>query len=449
MFSTQLAQRAAENNPIRVGIIGAGKFGAGLVAQLSQMQGMVASAIADINLEHAINAYTVSNVPSDAILQARNVNAMNDAIRSGKRAVTEDGMHVIQSDLIDVVVEATGIPEVGARMAYHTLMHKKHLVMVNVETDVTVGPFLRRLADNAGVVYTLVDGDQPGVTMNIVEWAKTLGFEIVAAGRGTVFYDDDRVGIPDTVPQRFGFSEELIERRTINFKMFNSFRDGSKAQIEMTSLANMAGLPPDVRGMHEPSVNIADIAEVFSLKEEGGILNRQGVVELANSIAIRGNTMLNNPLRMGVFVVIRTDHPFTQEDLASYNLHPGGNDNNYLLYRPYHLVAVEAPISIVKAALYGQPTGTPLPTPVADVITVAKRDLKAGEILDGSGGYTVNGLIEKAEISRAENLLPLGLADNAKLKRAVSQGEAISYDMVELNEDSSVLKLRRLQDATV
>ena len=164
--------------------------------------------------------------------------------------------------------------------------------MVNVETDVTVGPFLRRLADNAGVVYTLVDGDQPGVTMNMVEWAKTLGFEIVAAGRGTVFYDDDRVGIPDTVPQRFGFSEELIERRTINFKMFNSFRDGSKAQIEMTSLANMAGLPPDVRGMHEPSVDIADIAEVFSLKEEGGILSRHGVVELANSIATDGKTML-------------------------------------------------------------------------------------------------------------------------------------------------------------
>ena len=449
MFSTQLAQRAAENNPIRVGIIGAGKFGAGLVAQLSQMQGMVVSAIADINLAHATGAFTVSNVPSDAISHVQNVSALNDAIRSGKRTITEDGLHIIQSDLIDVVVEATGIPEVGARMAYQTLMHKKHLVMVNVETDVTVGSLLRRLADNAGVVYTLVDGDQPGVTMNIVEWAKTLGFEIVAAGRGTVFYDDDRVGIPDSVPQRFGFSAELIERRTINFKMFNSFRDGSKAQIEMTSLANMAGLPPDVRGMHEPSVNISEIAQAFSLKEEGGILSRHGVVELANSIATDGKTMLDDPLRMGVFVVIRTDHPFTQEDLASYNLHPGGDGKNYLLYRPYHLVAVEAPISIAKAALYGQPTGTPLPTPAADVITVAKRNLKAGEVLDGGGGYTVNGLIEKANIARAENLLPLGLAYGIKLKCDVSQGAAISYDMVELNEDSFVLKLRRLQDATV
>ena len=450
MFSRHLAERAAANNPIRVGIIGAGKFGAGLVAQLSQMEGIVASAIADIDLAHATNAYTASNVPPDAISRVADTNTLNDTVRSRKRAITVDGMHIIQSDLIDVVVEATGIPEVGAEMAYHTLMHKKHLVMVNVETDVTVGPFLRRLADNAGVVYTLVDGDQPGVTMNIVEWAKTLGFEIVAAGRGTVFYDDDRAGLPETVPQRFGFSEELIERRTINFKMFNSFRDGSKAQIEMTSLANMAGLPPDIRGMHEPSVNISDIAQVFSLKEEGGILSRHGVVELANSIAPDGKTMLDDPLRMGVFVVIRTDHPFTQEDLASYNLHPGGDGNqNYLLYRPYHLVAVEAPISIAKAALYGQPTGTPLPTPVADVITVAKRNLKAGEVLDGSGGYTVNGLIEKAAVARTENLLPLGLAYGVNLKRDVSQGEAISYDMVALNEDSFVLKLRRLQDATV
>ena len=449
MFSSLLAQRAAENKPIKVGIIGAGKFGAGLVVQLSRMQGMEACAIADINLHHARHAYTATGIPAESIRVVQNVEEMNEAIHSGKRAITEDGLLVTNSDLVDVVVEATGIPEVGARMGYHTLTHNKHLVMVNVETDVTVGPFLKRLADSVGVVYTLVDGDQPGVTMNIVEWARTLGFEIVAAGRGTVFYDDDRVGTPDTVPARFGFSEEIIARRTINFKIYNSFRDGSKAQIEMTALANMAGLPPDVRGMHEPSLNISDIPQAFSLREEGGILSQHGVVELANSVAEDGKTMLDAPLRMGVFVVIRTDHPFIQEDLTSYHLYPGGNGHNFLLYRPYHLVAVEAPISIAKAALYGQPTGAPLPKPVAEVITVAKRNLKQGEQLDGSGGYTVNGLIETAEIARAENLLPLGLASGAKLKQDVAQGIAISYDMVELDEDSFVLKLRRLQDATL
>jgi predicted homoserine dehydrogenase-like protein len=449
MFSSLLAQRATENNPIRVGIIGTGKFGGGLVAQISRMQGMETAAIADINLDHAKHAYTASGVPGDAIQVVQNAEEMNHAIESGKRTITEDGLLLAKSDLLDVVVEATGIPEVGARMAYHTLTHQKHLVMVNVEADVTVGALLRRVADTAGVVYTLVDGDQPGVTMNIVDWARALGFEIVAAGRGTVFYGDDREGTPDTVPKRFGFSDEVIERRTINFKMFNSFRDGSKAQIEMTALANMAGLPPDVRGMHEPSVNLADIPRAFSLREEGGLLSRHGVVELANSVAEDGVTMLDNPLKMGVFVVIRTDHPFIQEDLAGYNLYPGGDGKNFLLYRPYHLVAVAAPISIAKAALYGQPTGTPLPTPVADIISVAKRDLKAGEVLDGSGGYTVNGLIERAEIARTEKLLPLGLASGVKLKTDVTQGTAITYNMVELDEDSFVLKLRRLQDATV
>jgi predicted homoserine dehydrogenase-like protein len=285
--------------------------------------------------------------------------------------------------------------------------------------------------------------------MNMVEWAKTLGFEIVAAGRGTIYFKEDKEGTPDTIPDRFDFSAEVVKRRHINFKMYNSFRDGSKAQIEMTALANMTGLAPDVRGMHEPSVNIEDIAKVFSLKEEGGILNRHGVVELANSVADDGQSMLDNPLKMGVFAVIRTDHPFTQEDLVSYYLHPGGNGHNFLLYRPYHLVAGEAPISIAKAAIFGHPTGAPLNKPVAEAVAVAKRDLKGGEKLDGSGGYTVNGLIEKSEIARAENLLPLGLTAGAKLKTDIKKGSALSYDMVDLDENSFVLKLRRLQDATI
>jgi predicted homoserine dehydrogenase-like protein len=261
-------------------------------------------------------------------------------------------------------------------------------------------------------------------------------------------YSDDRAGTPDTVPQRYGFDEETMRRRTINTKMYNSFRDGTKAEVEMTALANAAGLVPDVRGMHEPSVNIPDIARVFSLREEGGILSRHGVVELANSVAEDGKTLLPNGLGMGVFVVMRTEHPFTQEDLRSYFVHAGGNGRNYLLYRPYHLVAVEAPISIAMAALYGRATGAPQLTPTADVITVAKRDLRAGEVLDGGGGYTVNGMCEKATVAREQKLLPLGLATGAALRQDVAQGQAISYEMVDL-VDSFVLKLRRLQDAAV
>ena len=449
MYRMLLEESAAQGEPIRVGIIGAGKVGAGVVAQLSQMEGVEASIIADLDLDRARYAYTASSVPEDAILAVSSTAEAEQAILDGRPAVTQDGLMLTECDLVDVVVEATGVPPVGARMAYNAITNDKHVVMVTVEADVTVGPILSRLADSAGVVYTLVDGDQPGSTMNMVDWARTLGFEIVAAGRGTLFYGDDRHGTPDTVPERFGFSEEMLVRRTINLKMYNSFRDGSKAQIEMTSLANMAGLVPDVRGMHEPSVNLADIPRLFSLREEGGLLTQHGVVELANSVAQDGVTMLDDPIRMGVFCVIRTDHPFVQEDLASYYVHTGANGNNFLLYRPYHLVTVPAPISILKAALYGQPTGAPSHRPTAEVIAVAKRDLKRGETLDGSGGYTVNGLCERAEVARAENLLPLGLASSAKLKQDVARGTAIPYDAVEMDETSFVLQLRRLQDATL
>lgn len=448
LFRGPLAQRHAEGRPIRVGVIGTGKFGAGLVAQISQMRGMVVAAIADVKLDHARHAYASSGIPVTAQRTAEEARDVDEAIRAGHPVVAEDGTLLAQADQIDVVVEATGVPEVGARMAFEAIQQRKHVVMVNVEADVTVGPILRRMAESAGVVYTLVDGDQPGCTMNMIEWARTLGFEIVAAGRGTVLYADDPTGTPDTVQQRYGFSDEMMDRRTINTKMYNSFRDGTKAQVEMTALANAAGLVPDVRGMHEPSVTIPEIASTFSLREEGGILSRHGVVELANSVAKDGKTVMPNTLGMGVFAVIRTDHPFTQEDLRAYFLHPGGNGHNYLIWRPYHLVAVEAPISIAMAALYGQATGSAQPVPTAEVITVAKRDLKAGEVLDGGGGYTVNGICEKATVAREQGLLPLGLCVGAKLRQDVAQGTAIRYNMVDIVEDSFVLKLRRLQDAT-
>jgi predicted homoserine dehydrogenase-like protein len=304
---------------------------------------------------------------------------------------------------------------------------------------------LRRRADAADVIYTLVDGDQPGCTMHMIEWARTLGFEIVAAGRGTIYYATDRDGTPDTVQERFGFSDEVMRRRTINTKMYNSFRDGTKAQVEMTALANMTGLPPDVRGMHEPSVNLEDVPRQFSLQQEGGLLGRSGVVELANSIATDGQTTLPNPLNMGVFCVIRAEHPFIMEDLAGYGCHAGGDGHNLLLWRPYHLVAVEAPLSIAAAVLYGRPTGAPLPEPTADTIAVAKRDLQAGETIDGGGGYTVNGVIEKAAVSQQEGLLPLGLSDGATLTADVARGRAVRYADVELPGDSLLRQLRREQ----
>ncbi|MDE0076595.1 MAG: hypothetical protein OXO50_03690 [Caldilineaceae bacterium] len=449
MISQLLAQREAESNPIRVGVIGTGKFGAGLVAQISQMKGMEVSAIADINAHNARYAYVSSGAREEDIRTAETGDELEEAVRAGKPVVVEDGLALTESESIEVVVESTGLPEVGARHAFEALSSHKHVVMVNVEADVTVGPFLRRTADAAGVVYTMVDGDQPAVTWNIVEWARSLGLEIVAAGRGTIYFEDDFEGTPETAAARFGFTEEHIERRTINLKMFNSFRDGTKAQVEMTALANAAGLVPDRRGMHEPSVNLEEIPVRFSLREEGGLLSRHGVVELANSVADDGKSMLPNALKMGVFAVVRTEHPFTREDLAYHGCHVGGEGKNFLLYRPYHLVAVPAPLSIARAVLFDAANGSCAATPTAECITVAKRDLRAGEELDGGGGYTVVGQCEKAPVAQEEGLLPLGLADQAVLKRAIGKGEAIAYSDVVLNEDSFVLNMRRLQDDLV
>ena len=448
MLSALLAEREKKGKPIKVGIIGTGKFGGGLVTQIARMKGMTVSAIADIKPENARYAYAAA-YGDVAVGSADSQQALEGAIHAGRFAVVEDGLLVAEAEGLDVVVEATGLTDVGAKMASATIAAGNHLVMVNVETDVTIGALLRRKADRAGVVYSLVDGDQPGVTMNIIEWAWSLGFEIVAAGRGTELFASDPAGTPDSVPERYGFDEETLQRRTINLKMYNSFRDGTKAQVEATAIANMAGLVPDVRGMHEPSCNLADIPQRCSLVEEGGLLSQHGVIELANSVAADGETMLDDPLKMGVFAVIRAEHPFIREDLTNYNCHPGRDGKNFLLYRPYHLVAVEAPITIARAALYGMPTGAPRPTPSADVIAVAKRDLQAGEVLDGGGGYTVLGQSEQATVARDEGLLPLGLAQGAVLQVDVAQGAAIGYDMVALMEDSLVAELRREQDALV
>jgi predicted homoserine dehydrogenase-like protein len=449
MILEALAKRAEEDTPIRVGIIGAGKFGAALVTQISQMKGMVVSAVADVELDHALRSFLSNGFIRNDLLDVDTEDGLEDAIRAKRPAVTLDGLLICRSPSIDVVVDTTGSPEAGAIFGVEALTHRKHLVMVNVEADVCIGPYLRRLADEQGVVYTLVDGDQPGCTMNLVNWARTLGFEIVAAGRGTIYLDDDFEGTPDSVPERFGFTEEIIERRHINLHMYNSFRDGTKAQTEMVALANAAGLVPDVRGMHEPGVNLADIPRKFSLESEGGILSQHGVVELANSAAEDGRTMLPDPMGMGVFAVIRTDHAFIAEDLKMYYLHEGGGGKNYLLQRPYHLVAVEAPISIAQAALFGTATGSSLPTPSAELITVAKRDLKSGGELDGSGGYTVNGICEKADVAHRENLLPLAFAKNVTLNSDVSKGNPISWDMVDNLNASKLLELRREQDAMI
>ncbi len=446
MIAADLAEREQAGRPIRVGIVGAGKFGSSVAHQVSRMPGLRLVALADLFPDKAQAVFARNGLMADDVLRAGDAQSIARAIEQGKAAVTDDPLALCDAPL-DVVVEATGVPENGARIGAAAIARGKHIVMVNMETDVAVGSLLNKRARAAGVVYTVADGDQPGCIMRLVDWAQALGLEVVVAGRGTRRFRTDREGDPDEAFARYGYDPQLVREQQLNAQMYNSFRDGSKSQIEMCSVANMTGLVPDVRGMHEPSATIPYLATVFSLQAEGGVLNAFGVVELANAVAPDGETVLPNHLDIGVFIVVRTDHARIAQDLGFYGLKMGPDGTTAAHYRPYHLCGIEAPMSIAEAGLYGKPTGAPIGTPVADVIAVAKRDLTAGETLDGSGGRMVYGLIERAEVVRAENLLPLTMTNGVRLTRAVAVDQPITYDMIERPADSFLWSLRAEQDA--
>lgn len=447
-----MRDRAASGRPVRVALIGAGRFGTTVAAQVGRMPSLQLSVVCDVREESARAAWEANGGSERAgeTLDRRGAAAKDvaSAVDEGKFVITDDIAAAVASP-VDVVVEATGLPEIAARTALGAIQARHHVVMVTVEADVLLGSLLRRYADAAGVVYTLADGDQPAVTKRMVDWAEALGYEVIAAGRGTRFLPSDAEGLPEEAFQRYGYAEDLVARRRFNAQMYNSFRDGSKAQTEMCALANATGLVPDRRGMHEPSVGVSSLARVFSPKRDGGILERSGVVELANQVGPDGEDLADG-IAIGVFVVLGTKNPLLAEDLPFYGL-PGcraaTSDGGYAaFYRPYHLCGIETPLSIAEAALLNRATAAPRTTPTADVVAVAKRDLRAGDVLDGSGGKNVRGLIERAEVVRSQRLLPEGLAYGVPLTRDIARGEPIGLNDVVLKEDSFALRLRREQD---
>jgi predicted homoserine dehydrogenase-like protein len=447
MLTRDLAARAAAGRPVTVAIVGAGRFGTCVAAQIGQMPGVRLTTVCDIRPDNARAALSATGYADDQIVQADAPDQAADAVAAGRAVLSTDPL-VAAHGSAEVVIEVTGVPHVAAFVIDEALGHGRHVVNVTVEADVLLGAYFVARAAASGVVYSVADGDQPGVTRRLIEWAQALGYRIVAAGRGTRFYPFDADGQPEEAFARYGYAPELTERRRFNPQMYNSFRDGSKAQIEMTSLANMTGLAPDVRGMHQPSAGVRDLARLFCPTEYGGLLSREGVVELANAVAPDGESLMPDEMTNGVFVVMGTDNPILGEDVALWGL-PGHAGRFAALYRPYHLCGIETPLSAVEAALYGRPTGAPLPAPTAECVAVAKRDLHAGEVLDGSGGKLVVGQIERAAVARAENLLPLGLAYSAPVLRDIPRGQALTYADVRLDETARHVALRRRQDTLV
>jgi predicted homoserine dehydrogenase-like protein len=423
----QLVERERSGRPISVGLVGAGQMGSGLVSQVALMKGMQVSAIADITIERAQTAFVAAGVPNEQIVLVDDAASADEALQSGKRVITRSADLLTKITHLEVIVEATGVPNLGAKVALAAILAQKHVVLLNVETDVTVGPILKRMADNAGVVYTGSAGDEPAATLELFTFARTLGLEVLCAGKGKN-NPLDRSATPESLAE---------QARKVGSapKMLCSFVDGTKTMVEMAALANATGLLPAVRGMHGPRASLKDLSTLFGPKAQGGLSEPPGIVDY-----VLGD------VAPGVFVVFTSHLPVVIDELRYLKV---GDGPNWTLYRPYHLTSIETPLSVAKAVLQKEATIAPTHGLLAEVITVAKRSMQAGEILDGIGGSTVYGLTERASIAQKENLLPLGLAQNARLLRPVEIGQPLSYADVQIDESQAVVQLRRLQDQVV
>jgi len=424
-INTKLEQLAKAGTPVRVALIGAGQMGKDIVAQISKMVGITCNVVVDISFENAMEGFRCAN-QIEGIVQTNDLDEAEAAYAQGKRIATTNYHIATRMQAVQSVIDATGSPEIGARVAMECIFHKKHIVMMNVECDITVGPILRRLCEQAGIVYSLTAGDEPGSLIEIWRFAKALGFEVVAAGKGK--------NNPLDIYAHPGIKEwaDKAAAREMSPRMLIEFVDGSKTMIEMAAVSNATGLTADVRGMHGPHCDIKDLTRIFSLKEQGGILNRSGVVDYGIG-----------DINRSVFVIVTTDNQRIIDGLVQRDM---GNGPNYLLLRPYHLCSIETPLTAAQAVIYGESTAYPRRRLVSECITVAKRDLKAGEVLDAIGEYCYRASIDSYEVAKAGSMLPVGLAKGAVLKCDVARDEVITYDMVTLDDRSVLLQLRRMQD---
>jgi len=408
-----LAARAEAGRPVRVGLIGAGKFGSMFLSQVPTTPGLVLSTIADLSPERARTA-------------CRTVGWSEERIAA--TAFVEDGAVLARRDDVEVVVEATGSPAAGIFHARAAIAAGKHIVMVNVEADVLAGPLLGEAARQAGVVYSLAYGDQPALTAEMVDWARACGFSVVAAGKGTKYLPQYHRVTPDDVWTHYGLTPEQAKAAGMNPQMFNSFLDGTKSAIEMAAIANACDLDVPGDGLGFPACGVDDLPFLLRPRAAGGVLERAGIVEVVSSLERDGRPVFRD-LRWGVYVVFEAPNDYAAQCFRQYGLRTDASGRYAAMYKPYHLIGLELNISVLSAALRGEPTGQPRGFR-GDVVAVAKRALRAGETLDGEGGYTVWGKLLPAKTSLRGGALPIGLAHGVKLVRDVPDGAMLRYDDV-------------------
>jgi predicted homoserine dehydrogenase-like protein len=425
MISEDLAKLEAQGLPIRLGISGAGWLGSGYVKAISYVKGMRVDVIADPDIKLARKAFLDIGITQDRIIEVATPGAALDALKSGKKVVTGRYDLTAQLETIDIVSDATPYPTSGAETAMSCIKFHKDIVMVNIEADVTVGRILKKMAKEEGVLYTVSSGDEPGCLMELWDFVTSLGYLPIVIGKGK-----NNPLNPQATP------DSVVESARKSGKdpyQVASYVDGTKTMFEMACAANATGCRPQKRSMIGPDADMSTISRIFSLREDGGLIESPHTVDF-----VQGNAMSG-----GVFITVRVDDPRIQADLEYLKV---GKGYYYTFFRPYHLWFLEAPISVARAHLYRQATLVSQDTAVAESMATAKRDLKPGEKLDTFGGYTFYGQIERAEEAKQLNALPVGLAPDAVIVNPVSAGEIITWDDVRLDETQTVVKLRREQD---
>lgn len=424
-LAAELAARAEKLGPITVGLAGAGQMGTDMVTQIALIPGMRLGAISEVVPQAAIDAAILAGSRREDIVTAASANAIDAAIEAGKLAVTEDFHALCASGRIDVVIDATGNPNVGTLIALEAMKNGKHVVMLNVEADITIGRFLKAEAERAGVVYTGAAGDEPAATLELIGFAQAHGFEIVCAGKGK----NNPLKF-DAVPAEY---EAEARERNMNARMLVEFIDGSKTMIEMVAVANATGLVPDVPGMHGPKATREELGTVLCTKADGGILNKSGVVDYS----------IGKGVAPGVFVVVKPRHPRVLERMIDLKVGPGPC---FSLLRPYHLTSLETPLSAARAVLHGTADMQPLDRPVAECVAIAKRDLAPGETLGKIGEADYRGFAMTWTDARNVGAMPLGLAEKAKVTKPVKAGERIAYDNATPDDSLVVTQIRRRLD---